>query len=353
MIHVNRCVFGVSLAMILAAPAPARFEPRLSRPPADWGLSPFYTKHVSLNGFPVLGSAKVSDYALFEAAYIVDRMLADRPKILEALTAARVRLAVMAFDERTIDIPEHSDLTPATYWNRRARGLGATRQRPAVSCAEENLLGFPGDPYSTENILVHEFAHAIHEMGMSRLDRTFDDRLRLAFEAAKAEGLWQGTYAMTNRSEYFAEGVQSWFDTNRPPDDQHNEIDTREELQKYDPRLSALILEVFGENAWRYVKPENRPEAAKGHLTGFDRAMAPRFSWKEEPRGDEVWERSSGINAPIGSSFGSVPEPPYPRWVGEGRDAGSRQEMGPRIACPVDMDSLGVEIPSQACWRRL
>src|SRR6516225_7101154 len=112
---------------------------RLTAPPADWKLDPFYKKHVSVNGFPVVGSAKVSDYAVLEAAYLIEKMLAKRPDILAALVKNKVRCAVMAYSERTTDIPEHSDLKDPAYWNRRARGLGPTRIRPAVSCAEENL----------------------------------------------------------------------------------------------------------------------------------------------------------------------------------------------------------------------
>ena len=90
----------------------------------------------------------------------------------------RVRMAVMAPTELTTDIPEHSDLKPKEYWDRRARGLGPTRRRPAVSSAEENLLNLRGDRYRKENILVHEFAHAIHEMALNTVDPKFDARLR-------------------------------------------------------------------------------------------------------------------------------------------------------------------------------
>lgn len=51
----------------------------------------------------------------------------------------------MAQDEMTTDVPEHCDLRPKDYWDRRARRLGATDARPAVSCGEENLLCLPGD----------------------------------------------------------------------------------------------------------------------------------------------------------------------------------------------------------------
>jgi hypothetical protein len=249
-------------------------------PPAALELSPSYVKHISIGGLPVVSSAKVSDFALKEAAYLISHMLAHRPEVREAMVKNKVRCAVMAYNERTTDIPEHSDLKPKDYWNVRARGLGATRVRPAVSGAEENLLCYPGDPYSTENILIHEFGHAMHEMGLSTADPTFDPRLREAFEHARKAGLWKGTYAATNRNEYWAEGVQSWFDTNRENDSQHNHVNTREELKAYDPALAELLKEVFGDGSWRYVRPDRRQD--KAHLAGYDPAKAPRFAWEPE-----------------------------------------------------------------------
>ncbi len=245
-------------------------------------LRPFYRKLVSAQGFPVLASERVADFALLEAAYLIDQMLAGRDDIRAALSKNRVRFAVMAHDEFTTLVPEHSDLQPAKYWDKRARGLGATPRRPAVSCGEENLLGYQGDPYATENILVHEFAHAIHEMGLSAVDPTFDPRLKKSYEQALAAGLWKGAYAATSRNEYWAEGVQSWFDTNRENDPQHNHVNTRAELKAYDPALAKLIAEVFGDRPWRYRKPADRPAVEKTHLKGFDLASVPKFSWPPE-----------------------------------------------------------------------
>jgi hypothetical protein len=192
----------------------------------------------------------------------------------------KVRCAVMAYSERTTDIPEHSDLKPKDYWNVRARGLGATPIRPAVSGAEENLLNYPGDPYSTENILIHEFGHAIHEMGLRTADPTFDSRLRQAYRDTLKAGRWKGTYAASNPHEYWAEGVQSWFNTNRENDAQHNHVNTREELKAYDPSLASLLAEVLGDGAWRYERPGTRTEQA--HLAGYDPSRAPRFAWEPE-----------------------------------------------------------------------
>src|SRR5262249_19006107 len=164
----------------------------------------------------------------------------------------------------TTDIPEHSDLTPKDYWDRRARGLGATRARPAVSCAEENLLNLRGDRYPKENILVHEFAHAIHEMGLNSIDRSFDKRLKKCYDDAITEGLWKDTYAATNYKEYWAEAVQSYFDCNNPPNASHNDINTHDKLAKYDPRVFALIDESLKSPMWRYVRYDVRHKGGVG-----------------------------------------------------------------------------------------
>jgi hypothetical protein len=275
---------------------------------ADWKLSPVYTKHISVEGLPVLGSAKVSDFALSEAAFLIRQMIGRRPEILRAMAANRVRFVVMAPSEMTTDVPEHSDLTPKAYWNRRARGLGATDVRPAVSCGEENLLDLPGDPYAAENILIHEFAHAIHERGMNIVDPTFDKRLAAAYEHAKAAGLWAGTYAMQNRMEYWAEAAQSWFDCNRANDREHGPIDTRDKLQPYDLEVAKLLVEVFGEHPWRYRKPLKRPAAERAHLAAFDVAKAGRFAWPKDvtaldTQGDPLTGLAAG-NVPSASPRG-------------------------------------------------
>jgi hypothetical protein len=248
------------------------------------GLDGFYQKYVDAEGLPVLGSARVADAALAEAAWIVGRMLQGRGDLIRAMVDQDVRAAIMAVDEFTTDVPEHSDLRPKRYWDRRARGLGATRRVPVVSGGEENLLGYPGDPYPDENIFLHEFAHAIHETALNRVDPTFDRRLRAAFRDARRRGLWADTYAGTDYKEYWAEGVQSWFDDNAPPDFQHNDVRTRDRLKAYDPGLATLCLEVFGDRPWRYRKPRDRSPADRAHLVGYDPARVPRFRWRGDTR---------------------------------------------------------------------
>jgi hypothetical protein len=250
-------------------------------------LDPFYRKQLLVGQFPIVASDKVSDAAIVEAGVIVRGMVGKRTDLLDALAAAKIRLAVMAVSERTCDIPEHSDLTPREHWNRRARGLGPTRIRPAVSAGEENLLNCQGDPYPQENILVHEFAHAIHLIALVDVDPTFDRRLKKTYEEALAAGKWKGTYAATNHAEYWAEGVQSWFGTNRANDAIHNHVDTREKMLEYDPELSALCVEVFGEdNAWQYRRADDPARRSEPHLKDLDRSALPVFRWSESASGE-------------------------------------------------------------------
>src|SRR5688572_15336127 len=174
---------------------------KVSGVPSSFGYNPFYKKYIDANGIPIISSDKVPDAALLQARKIVVQMLSNVKLRVAAKTIAqnKIRIAVMSKDELTTDIPEHSDLNrafPETNWDTRTRGLGATAVRPVTSCAEENLLCYPNDRYSGEDILVHEFAHTIHQFAISYLDQDFDNKLEKIYERAKAKGLWKNTYAI-------------------------------------------------------------------------------------------------------------------------------------------------------------
>lgn len=224
----------------------------------QFGLSPFYKQYVGAGPFPIIASEKVPPRVLCVAYDVVMRMTEERRMLLDRLAERKIRLAIMAETELTTDIPEHSDLKPKDYWDQRARGLGATLARPAVSAAEENVLCYASDRYKGESILVHEFSHAILNMAVELYDPTMAMRLDAAFNMAIRSGRFANTYAATNPDEYWAEGAQDWFDTNimrSPPDGIHNEIHTRAQLKTYDPALSVLLTEVFGDRPWRYACP--------------------------------------------------------------------------------------------------
>jgi hypothetical protein len=247
-------------------------------PPSEDGVPAFYTQRASAGGFPIVASATVNPYALKEAIYLIDMMFAKRPDLRQAMIRSGARMCIIGWNEFTTDLPEFSQFKPKDFWDARARGTGGSETDPYCSSAEENLLGYPGDPYSTECILIHEFAHSIHLRGMANVDPTFDGRVKAAYDAAMKAGLWDGKYAATNHHEYFAEGVQSWFDNNRENDREHNHVNTRTELVEYDPALAEICREVFGDTELRYAKPATR---LTGHLEGYDPSEAPTFVWPE------------------------------------------------------------------------
>lgn len=269
-------VAGTFLAAAVGATAQAEERYLVTAPPAELKANPFYTKYTSAGGYPVLASANVNDYAVKEAAYLIDLMLANRPDAKKAMISSGSCMMIIAHNEYTTDLPEFAHFKPKDFWDARARGTGGSQTDPYCTCGEENLLAYPGDPYSTECILIHEFAHNIHLRGMIRIDPTFDDRLKKTYDEAMAKGLWEGKYASVNHAEYFAEGVQSWFDNNRAPDHDHNFVDTRKELREYDPGLAKMCEEVFGETKLTYTKPTTR---LKEHMSGYDPSKAPKFEW--------------------------------------------------------------------------
>ncbi|MEM1294718.1 MAG: hypothetical protein AAGH89_05090, partial [Verrucomicrobiota bacterium] len=268
------------LTPLISGSENVRFQ--ITKPTSERNLDPFYQKQILVGGYPILASEKVSDYALREAAYLIEMILAKRPDILKELAENGSRMTVMAYTEFTTDVPEHAGIPEKSgqskdWWDRRARGLGGSKTDPVASCAEENLLCFPGDPYKTENILIHEFAHTIHLRGLNNLDPEFEKRVEGIYQKAMKMGLWEGKYASSNAAEYFAEGVQSWFNNNRENDHDHNHVNTRKELRDYDPELAGLLEEVFGDTEVVYVKPPEREVQA--HLTGLDYSRLPEFRW--------------------------------------------------------------------------
>lgn len=225
----------------------------ITAPPRKLGLEPFYKKYVDANGIPIVGSQKVPDKAFWAARRTIIGVTESLPKeIHRELIDNGARVGIMARYEGTTDIPEHAHLANDTSinWDVRARGLGGTLSNPLNTCAEENLLCYQIDKYHAEDILIHEFAHTIHNVGILPVDTTFNDSLKKYLGKAKSQGKWEDTYARSNIHEYWAEGVQTWFNVNgevKEPDGKHNFVNVRSELKEYDPGLYKLLSRYFPE----------------------------------------------------------------------------------------------------------
>lgn len=224
----------------------------ITTPPASLGLNSFYKKYTDADGIPVISSEKVDDQALLKAKEIVKYMLKNIPNERVKMIVNKLRVGIIGITERPTQMPEYSDLYiafPGIDWDNRARAYGATIERPLTTNCEENMLCKQSiDRYKGEELLTHEFAHAIHELGIRFTTPGFDAELLAVFNNAKANNLWANTYAISDVREYWAEGVQDWFNCNleaSPANGVHNFVNTRSELQAYDPALYNLIKRFF------------------------------------------------------------------------------------------------------------
>ena len=252
---------------------------KVTAPPAG-KFDPFYGKYCSAGGLPILASKAVPDQALQQAYAIIMNMTSKKPDALKALVDNGVKFAVIGANENTTDMPEYRWLKtdPNTNWDTRSRGLGATESTPLSSGGEENLLCYHDDRYAGENITVHEFAHTFLNLGIAKVDSKFVARIKTAYGEAIKKRLWWNTYADDNYEEYWAEGVQSYFNVNGEyprgitgdaltatatalvainhnvheweGDTIHNFVNTREELKQYDPALYNLLTEVLPAADW-------------------------------------------------------------------------------------------------------
>jgi hypothetical protein len=256
------------LAQELSAPLAKDYaNVMITAPPSSLSLDTFYKKYSDAFGIPIVSSNKVPETALLMARDIVNYMLVKRPDIRAELVRRKARVLIMAESEMETDLPERSSwkkparddrrLTPGErdnydkpggiasmtdreYWNKRARGMGGT----VTSCAEENLLGYPGTRYYGENILVHEFSHNMMN-ALRSADSTLYNEIAPAYEAAKAKGLYKGQYAINTVAEYWAEGTQWWFWSNYEFYDGETRIQSPEDLKAYDPTLYNILERVY------------------------------------------------------------------------------------------------------------
>ena len=143
-------------------------------------------------------------------------------------------------------------MTDKQYWDRRARGMGGT----FTTCAEENVLGYPGTRYFGEHILVHEFSHSI-EGSMRRVDPSLHAELQAAYKDATEKKMYISArgvrhYAVNTLAEYWAEGTQWWFWNNYPEvfvtNGAEASVWSPDDLERYDPKLFAVLAKVYADH---------------------------------------------------------------------------------------------------------
>jgi hypothetical protein len=245
---------------------PVRKQPSVVAPPAKLKVDAYYTKFAFAREFPVLGSKHVSDEAMLKANDTIRKMFAYRHDILKAMIADGARLVVLGRKERLSDLPEFRGVKGVEL----VRYAEYTPERKVMVVPEENVLALPGEPFAGRDMVVAVFARGLYlvtglrpadpefekrrdrqqyELRVKRMDAAFDERLKKLFETAAAKGLWKGAAAVHSRTEYWAAGVEAYFDAAGPgtvaPHGADRPITTRELLKAHDPDLFALVDETM------------------------------------------------------------------------------------------------------------
>lgn len=259
---------------------PARVQPSVIAPPAKYKFDPYYTKLSLAREFPVLGSKRVSDAAMLKANDVVRKMFAYRHDILKAMINDGARLVVLGREEKLSDLPELQGSKEKPGQDN-ARYLDYSAERKLMVVPEENVLGGPTDPFVGRCAVVGVFARGLHavtagrpvdpefdkrrekqqyELRVKRLDVDFDARLKKQFETATVKGLWKGTAAARDRVEYWATGVEAYFDAGgagTTPNQADHPVVKRNLLKEYDPDLFQLVEETMaykGQMDWRRTR---------------------------------------------------------------------------------------------------
>jgi hypothetical protein len=258
----------------------------------------FYKKYADANGYPILGSAKVSDAAIAIVRDQVNYMLGSRPDVRDTMIAHGARIVVMAETEYTVDVPEQrgwtvpkyldprlttgemahyyepgglGSMTAAGYWNPRARGMGGT----LTTCAEENVLGEYRTKYWGTNICVHEFSHGIMGAGIGNVDPAWFQAIVDSYKHAKAACLHTADgYSGNTFNEYWAGGVE-WYVGNGGKE--------RAGLKAEDPRLYELITRLIPEDKYLPVRA-NVANRTREEMDRYVREHNPEWWAREQHR---------------------------------------------------------------------
>lgn len=254
----------------------------------------YYTQSLTTaSGIVIKANARVAETALQLAAEQVDVQLARVENGIAAQMAEYgCSLAVYGARENAYVVPEHRrGYDPASY---DVEGFGGSTHNDCVSSvSERNVLRSRGDAnpylntaYPNENILIHEFGHAVRLVGMETMaDDSLSEELHDVYENAYLTGLWPNTYAISNIDEYFATLSTVWFDVMAEAPDWsdgvRSPINTRAELKAYDPQAYAFFAKVYPDDvALPAPWDEPAPDEHSGDYTQPP-AQAPRVTATE------------------------------------------------------------------------
>ncbi len=177
--------------------------------------------------------------------------LREITRVVPAAAVLELRKVPLWFSAEYPGVQPRAEYHPGAGW------LRDNKRDPAMEKAVEftNVQIFERETKRMPNFALHELAHAYHDRV---LPKGFgNEEIKAAFEKAKTSGLYDRVeqrfgdgrsanvraYAITNPMEYFAECSEAFFSTNDffPF--------TREQLEKHDPEMFALLKSLWSEAA--------------------------------------------------------------------------------------------------------
>lgn len=239
----------------------------------------YYTQSVTTGaGIEVKAGPRVDPATMDLAAAQVDIELGKSDNgIAETMADYGCSLAVYASRENAYLVPEHRDGYDPQMYDVEGYG-GSTGNNCVSSISERNVLRtrdsadeFADTAYPNENILIHEFGHAIRLVGIeTQEDATLSGEFAGVYANASEAGLWPNTYAISNSDEYFATLSAIWFDVmaEKPDwsDGVRGPVNTREELKEYDPVAYDFFAKVYPEDT-ALPAPWDEPVPDEHHAT--------------------------------------------------------------------------------------
>jgi hypothetical protein len=86
----------------------------------------------------------------------------------------------------------------------------------------------------------------LRDLGLRELDPQFNSQVQSAYASAMAQGLWTGTAAAANVSDYWAVAAEAWFGVNSGlPARGHGAV------MQYDPSVGTLLEKYLPTDDWR------------------------------------------------------------------------------------------------------
>ena len=210
----------------------------------------YYSQYLERDGLWIKTASHVDPRALHAASATLDLMMGNiRSDIPACMLRDGAAVAIIPKDAWLIHLPEwasfrgQTDHVGRSYDGPTHRGQGTSPVAPVTSTSEEDLLRLPGNTSPDIDVLIHEFAHAIHSGCFTPADHA---QLDAFYDEAIQTGLWAGDYAVSNKWEFFAVVTTLYF----------NEDDTlrrfgitrsrgHDELKKRLPELYAFIDGIF------------------------------------------------------------------------------------------------------------